>query len=79
MFAANLKKLLLGAPVRGKVVLGVDPGFRNGCKWAIMSTTGSVLEHGISNLHDKRTNLYQETAKLADLMKKHRLNIMSLL
>ena len=42
VFASNLKKLLLMPPVRGRVVLGVDPGFRNGCKWAITSETGKL-------------------------------------
>jgi len=40
VFAANLKQLLLTPPVRGKSILGVDPGFVNGCKFAVISATG---------------------------------------
>lgn len=43
VFAQNLKQLLLTPPVRGRVVMGVDPGFRNGCKFAVTSATGSLL------------------------------------
>ncbi len=42
VFACNLKRLLLTPPVRGKVVLGIDPGFRNGCKYAVTSPTGNT-------------------------------------
>jgi len=40
VFGSNLKQLLLAPPVRGKVILGVDPGFHNGCKFAVVSPTG---------------------------------------
>jgi len=40
VFAANLKQLLLTPPVRGKSILGIDPGFQNGCKFAVVSATG---------------------------------------
>jgi competence ComEA-like helix-hairpin-helix protein len=43
VFATNLKRLLLSPPVRGKMVLGIDPGFRNGCKLGITSHNGEVL------------------------------------
>lgn len=43
VFATNLKRLLLSPPVRGKIVLGIDPGFRNGCKLGITSHTGELL------------------------------------
>jgi len=41
VFASNLKQLLLTPPVRGKPILGIDPGFHNGCKFAIISATGN--------------------------------------
>ncbi|PNF21294.1 hypothetical protein B7P43_G02121 [Cryptotermes secundus] len=43
VFATNLKTLLLTPPLRGNTVLGIDPGFRNGCKLGITSHTGSLL------------------------------------
>ncbi|MBD2864820.1 RNA-binding transcriptional accessory protein [Paenibacillus sp. IB182363] len=43
IFAENLRNLLLQAPVKGKVVLGVDPAFRTGCKLAVVDETGKTL------------------------------------
>jgi uncharacterized protein len=43
VFAANLRKLLLQPPLRGRVVMGIDPGYRTGCKVAIVDPTGKVL------------------------------------
>ncbi len=50
VFASNLKRLLLTPPVRGKVVLGIDPGFRNGCKWAMVSKSGKMksIQRGLN-------------------------------
>ncbi|XP_033125800.1 S1 RNA-binding domain-containing protein 1-like [Anneissia japonica] len=60
VFAQNLKRLLLTPPVRGKVIIGLDPGFRNGCKAAIISETGVILHTDVlylinnQNQHQKR-------------------------
>jgi uncharacterized protein len=43
VFAANLRSLLLQPPLRGKVVMGIDPGYRTGCKVAVVDRTGKVL------------------------------------
>jgi uncharacterized protein len=43
VFSANLRKLLLQSPLRGRVVLGIDPGFRTGCKAVVVNPTGKVL------------------------------------
>jgi len=43
VFAANLRKLLLQPPLRGRVVMGIDPGYRTGCKVAVVDPTGKVL------------------------------------
>ena len=47
IFAANLKSYLLTPPMKGKVVLGVDPAFRTGCKLACVDQTGKVLTKGV--------------------------------
>lgn len=44
VFGANLKSLLLTPPTRGKVVMGVDPAYRTGCKIAVVDATGKLLE-----------------------------------
>ena len=47
MFALNLKPLLLQPPVRGKVIMGLDPAYRTGCKIAVVSRTGQVLDTAV--------------------------------
>ncbi|MBA4544142.1 RNA-binding transcriptional accessory protein [Thermoactinomyces daqus] len=47
IFSENLRHLLLQPPVRGKMVLGVDPAYRTGCKWAVVADTGKMLEVGV--------------------------------
>jgi len=47
VFARNLRSLLLQPPVSGKVVLGVDPAYRTGCKWAVVNETGKLMETGV--------------------------------
>lgn len=47
MFEVNLRPLLLQPPVKGKVALGLDPGYRMGCKVAVVDETGKVLETGV--------------------------------
>ncbi|MGI6119325.1 MAG: Tex family protein [Desulfosporosinus sp.] len=51
VFAANLRQLLLQPPVRGRIVLGIDPGFRTGCKWAVVDETGKPLQVGVIYPH----------------------------
>jgi uncharacterized protein len=63
IFAENLKKLLLAAPLGRRVVLGIDPGQRTGCKCVVVDDTGKLLDHTLINLvtgenalaHAKRT------------------------
>ena len=47
IFSKNLRQLLLQPPIKGEVVLGVDPGFRTGCKWAVVDDTGKLSEVGV--------------------------------
>lgn len=47
IFARNLTNLLLQPPVKGQVILGLDPAYRTGCKWAVVDDTGKMLEVGV--------------------------------
>jgi uncharacterized protein len=47
LFSKNLKQLLLQPPVKGKIALGLDPGFRTGCKLAVVDATGKVLDTAV--------------------------------
>jgi Transcriptional accessory protein len=62
VFAANLRQLLLQPPVRGKIVLGLDPGFRTGCKWAVVDETGKLLKVGVIYPHTGKNK--REEAKV---------------
>ncbi len=47
VFAQNLRNLLLQPPVKGQVILGLDPAYRTGCKWTVIDDTGKMLEVGV--------------------------------
>ncbi len=49
VFGQNVRQLLMQPPLRGRVTLGVDPGFRTGCKLAVVDETGRVLETGVGH------------------------------
>lgn len=51
VFKENLRSLLMQPPIKGRVVLGIDPGFRTGCKLAVVDETGKVLEVGVMYPH----------------------------
>lgn len=54
VFSSNLRQLLMQPPVKGRVTLGLDPGFRTGCKVAVVDDTGKVLETGVAYItHSK--------------------------
>lgn len=53
VFCSNLKQLLLTPPIKGRSILGIDPGFSNGCKVALISPTGTFLTAFVFHLQDK--------------------------
>ncbi|XP_076249790.1 S1 RNA-binding domain-containing protein 1 [Calliopsis andreniformis] len=79
VFVRNVKQLLLTPPVRGKIILGIDPGFFHGCKLAVISEHGNVLETSVIYPHKKAENSYKESANvLVSLVKKHKSTILAL-
>ncbi len=64
IFSMNLKNLLLQAPIKGKVVLGVDPAFRTGCKLAVINELGAVLDKGVIYPNEKVKGLTVDDALL---------------
>ncbi|KAM4607034.1 S1 RNA-binding domain-containing protein 1 [Polymixia lowei] len=72
MFVRNLRQCLLVCPVRGCVIMGVDPGFRHGCKLAILSPTSQILYTDVIYLH--RSGQQREADKLRHLMFKYSCN-----
>uniref|UniRef100_A0A667XSJ1 S1 RNA binding domain 1 n=1 Tax=Myripristis murdjan TaxID=586833 RepID=A0A667XSJ1_9TELE len=72
MFVRSLRQRLLVRPVRGCVIMGVDPGFRHGCKLAILSPTSQILHTDVVYLHN--SGLQNEADKLRHLMIKYSCN-----
>jgi len=78
VFTTNVKQLLLTPPVRGQVILGIDPGFRYGCKLAVISEHGDVLETIVIYPHN-HSEKFQHTANiLVNLVNKHKCTVLAL-
>ncbi len=72
LFAANLRQLLLAAPLKNQVVLGVDPGYRTGCKLAVVDETGAVLDTGVAHITvGEGTRMEQGKKIILELLQKH--------
>ncbi|MBS8267051.1 RNA-binding transcriptional accessory protein [Mesobacillus boroniphilus] len=69
IFSENLRKLLLQPPLKGKVVLGVDPAFRTGCKLAAVDETGKVLSIGVIYPHTSGTKNTEAKEKFIKVLK----------
>jgi uncharacterized protein len=69
VFSKNLRSLLLQSPVKGKVMLGIDPAYRTGCKWAVIDSTGLVMEIGVFYPTPPRSDI-QGTEKVLDRLVK---------
>ena len=85
IFSLNLKNLLLQAPLKGRVVLGVDPAFRTGCKLAVISPSSNVLEIGVIYPNEKAKGqivnlalLEKSKCTILDLIKKYNVEIIAI-
>ena len=74
VFAKNLEGLLSARPVRGARVLALDPGYRTGCKVAVMDETGKLLDHGVVYPTKPRHDVAGTKRELARLVKKDGVN-----
>jgi uncharacterized protein len=72
VFAENLRKLLLAAPLGRRVVLGIDPGQRTGCKCVVVDDTGKLVGHTLINLVQGDHALAQAKKTVLDLVAKHK-------
>ncbi len=66
IFSENLRALLLQPPLKGKMVLGVDPAFRTGCKLAVVDSFGKFIDKGVIYPHESRPGEKVNPGKLAD-------------
>ena len=78
VFASNLKQLLLQAPLAGYTVMGLDPGYRTGCKMAIVDATGQVLDHGVLYITMSDDAKTKSAQKLLDYIQKYKVNLISI-
>ncbi|MDM0495676.1 RNA-binding transcriptional accessory protein Tex [Clostridium perfringens] len=78
IFKANLKALLMQAPIKGKVVMGFDPGFRTGCKVAILDETGKFVENTTVYPTAPQNRIDETISTLKKLIKKHGVEVISL-
>ena len=78
VFGDNLRQLLLQPPIKGKVALGLDPGYRMGCKVAVVDATGKVLDTTVIYPVPEFKRVEQGKKILKDLIKKHGVQIIAI-
>lgn len=78
VFALNTKELLLQPPIKGKTVIGLDPGYRTGCKVAVVDRTGKVLDTGVIYVTHGDAKRDQAKITIKNLIKKHNANCISI-
>ena len=78
VFSENLHNLLLQAPVKGHTVLGVDPGFRTGCKLAVVDDTGKVLEVGVMYPHPPQKKYQEAVTLMKDMIARWNVSIIAI-
>ncbi|QBG54879.1 hypothetical protein D2M30_0514 [Bacillus amyloliquefaciens] len=78
IFAENLRKLLLQPPMKGKVVLGVDPAFRTGCKLAVVDETGKVLKIDVIYPHAPVKKTAEAQKKIKQLLDRYEVEVVAI-
>lgn len=78
IFKANLKSLLMQPPIKGKAVLGFDPGFRTGCKIAVLDDTGKLLDTATVYTTAPQNDIEGSIKTLKGLIGKHNVGVISL-
>jgi uncharacterized protein len=78
MFGLNLKPLLLQPPVKNKVILGLDPAYRTGCKIAVVSETGKVLDTTVVYPTPPQNKTEEAKKELKRLIEKHQVDVISI-
>ncbi|WP_062106576.1 Tex family protein [Bacillus niameyensis] len=78
IFSENLRNLLLQPPLKGKVVLGVDPAYRTGCKLAVVDETGKVLHIDVIYPHPPTAKPRVAKEKMIDVLKRFNIEIIAI-
>ncbi len=78
VFSTNLKQLLMQPPVKDKVTLGLDPGYRTGCKVAVVDGTGKVLDTGVIYPVPPKSKVEEAKAIIKAMVKKHKVEVFAI-
>ncbi len=78
MFELNLKPLLMQPPLKNKVIMGLDPAYRTGCKIAVIDESGNVLDHTVIFPTPPKPRIEESKAKLKELIYKHNVDVISI-
>ena len=78
VFSENLRNLLLGSPLKGKTVLGYDPGYAHGCKLAVVNKTGKVLDTAVIYPVEPRKDIERSKAVVLRLINKYGVDVVSI-
>ena len=78
VFATNLRQLLMQPPVKGRVAMGLDPGYRTGCKVAVVDATGKVLDTSIIYPTHSQAKVDESKRVIKSLIKKHKVEIIAI-
>ena len=78
VFALNLKPLLMQPPIKGKIVMGIDPGFRTGCKVAVMDDTGKLLSFATVYPTEPQNQIEKTKVNLKELIHKYNIDLIAI-
>lgn len=78
VFSKNLYQLLMESPLVGKTILGWDPGFKNGCKLAVIDETGKVLETSLIHLTENRNKIRKIIKTLRELIDSYGIDVIAI-
>ncbi|MDK2792536.1 MAG: protein Tex [Deferribacteres bacterium] len=78
VFEDNLKNILLTPPVKGKRILGIDPAFRTGCKYACIDETGKLLGYGVVYPVEPQKKIDESETVLIESIKKYKINAIAI-
>lgn len=78
VFAENLRGLLMQPPVGGMTVMGYDPGYRTGCKLAVVDPTGKVLETAVIYPTKPHEKIAESRKKVCDLIRRHNVGVVAI-
>ncbi len=78
VFSVNLRNLLMQPPVKGKVAMGLDPGYRTGCKVAVVDATGRVLDTGVIYPTHSQSRVQEAKVLVSRMIQKYQVEVIAI-